>query len=114
MKLKLCLIISLSLLTVGTVFGQEANYWPGHQTLMMDNPGITGCGVEGVMRISYLNFFPGKGYNFHSGFISYDSYFPAIHGGAGIYISDDYAGGIMNETRGGISYAYYLQAGREL
>ncbi|MDP4222570.1 MAG: type IX secretion system membrane protein PorP/SprF, partial [Bacteroidota bacterium] len=46
--------------------------------------------------------------------ISYDSYFPAIHGGAGIYISDDYAGGIMNETRGGISYAYYLQAGREL
>jgi type IX secretion system PorP/SprF family membrane protein len=37
-----------------------------------------------------------------------------LHGGAGFYLSDDYLGGIVNDFRGGISYAYFLQAGKDL
>ena len=70
--------------------------------------------MKGSVRFSYLNFYPGNSYNFHSVYFSYDSYFPGIHGGAGIYVSDDYLGGIMNDVRGGLSYSYFLQAGKEL
>ncbi|HAX92415.1 MAG TPA: hypothetical protein DCY25_00465, partial [Bacteroidales bacterium] len=38
----------------------------------------------------------------------------ALHGGAGAYIASDHIGGIMNDLRGGLSYSYFLQAGREL
>ena len=40
--------------------------------------------------------------------------FPALHGGAGFYLADDYLGGIINDFRGGLSYAYFLQAGKDL
>ena len=40
--------------------------------------------------------------------------FPYLHGGAGFYLSDDYLGGIVNDLRGGFSYAYFLQAGKDL
>lgn len=96
------------------VSGQLTNYGPGFQTLMMRNPGAAGSGEEGKLRMSYLSFFPGSGYDFHSAWFSYDSYFEPLHGGAGIYFAGDYSGGIMNDLRGGISYAYFLQAGRDL
>jgi type IX secretion system PorP/SprF family membrane protein len=37
-----------------------------------------------------------------------------LHGGAGLYLTDDYLGGIINDIRGGVSYAYFLQAGKDL
>jgi type IX secretion system PorP/SprF family membrane protein len=95
-------------------FGQETDKGPGYQTIMMNNPAYTGSEGEGVLRMSYLNFYPGNSYNLHSGYISYDSYFPALHGGAGMYISNDYLGGIVNDLRGGFSYSYFLQAGKDL
>ena len=30
------------------------------------------------------------------------------------YISNDYLGGIVNELRSGLSYTYFLQAGKDL
>ena len=94
--------------------GQETNYGPGYQTILVNNPAFTGSSGTGTMRLSYLNFYPGKSYNLHSVYFSYDSYFPAIHGGAGFFVSDDYQGGILNDLRGGLSYSYFLQAGKEL
>ncbi len=96
------------------VICQETNYGPGYQTLMINNPAFSGSNSDGIMRLSYFNFYPGNQYNFHSVFLSYDSYFPSLHGGAGFYISNDYMGGIVNELRGGLSYSYFLQAGRDL
>jgi len=81
---------------------------------MVNNPAFSGSNLDGIMRLSYFNFYPGNKYNFHSVFLSYDSYFSQLHGGAGFYISNDYLGGIMNELRGGLSYSYFLQAGRVL
>lgn len=108
------LILLLLLLITESVYSQDTNYGPGYQTIMMNNPSLAGNNGPGVLRLSYLNFYPGQNYKFHSVYISYDSYFPAIHGGAGVYMADDYLGGIVNDVRGGFSYSYFLQAGREL
>ena len=95
-------------------FGQETDPGPGFQMIMMNNPAFAGVEGDGVLRLSYLNLYPGYNYNLHSVYLSYDSYFPALHGGAGFYISDDYLGGIVNDLRGGLSYTYFLQAGKDL
>ena len=96
------------------VFGQETDPGPGYQMMMMNNPSLVGSGGDGVLRLSYLNFYPGNNYNLNSVYFSYDSYFSELHGGAGLYLSDDYLGGIINDFRGGLSYAYFLQAGKDL
>lgn len=96
------------------VNSQETCYGPGYQTMVMSNPAFAGSEYDGTMRLSYMNFYPGNNYNFHSFFISYDSYLEMLHGGAGAYIASDHIGGIMNDLRGGLSYSYFLQAGREL
>ncbi len=95
-------------------FGQETETGPGFQTMMMNNPSLAGSSGDDVLRLSYLNLYPGNNYNFHSVYLSYDSYYPVLHGGAGLYLADDYLGGIINDFRGGLSYAYFLQAGKDL
>ena len=98
----------------GRSFGQEIDPGPGYQMILMSNPALSGSEGDGVLRLSYLNFYPGNNYNLHSVYVSYDSYFPLLHGGAGIYLSDDYLGGIVNDIRGGLSYSYFLQIGKDL
>ncbi len=95
------------------LLSQETNYGPGYQTMIVNNPAFSGSSLDGTMRLSYLNFYPGNNYNFHSVFLSYDSYFQSLHGGAGFYISNDFIGGIVNDLRGGLSYSYFLQAGKD-
>ena len=95
-------------------FGQEPDPGPGYQMMMINNPSLAGSSGDGEIWLSYLNFFPGNGYNLHSVYFSYDSYFQILHGGAGIYLADDYLGGIINDLRGGLSYSYFLQAGKDL
>ncbi len=94
--------------------GQLSGYGPGYQMAMIGNPAITGSEGDGYIRLSYMNFYPGNAYNLHSAFFSYDGYFPSLHGGAGLFISNDYLGGIVNDLKGGLSYAYFFQAGKEL
>lgn len=82
--------------------------------MLMNNPGFSGAEGEGMLRLSYFNFYPGNQYNLHSFYTSYDAYYPSLHGGAGFWLADDYLGGIVNDFRGGLSYAYFLHAGKEL
>jgi type IX secretion system PorP/SprF family membrane protein len=95
-------------------FGQDSDPGPGYQMILINNPAFSGSEGDGALRLSYLNFFPGNNYNLHSVYLSYDSYFTALHGGAGFYLTDDYMGGIINDLRGGLSYSYFLKAGKEL
>jgi type IX secretion system PorP/SprF family membrane protein len=95
-------------------FGQDIDPGPGYQFMMMNNPSLSGGGGDGELRLSYNNFYPGNNYNLHSAYFSYDSYFTKLHGGAGIYLADDYLGGIINDFRGGLSYAYFLHATKDL
>jgi type IX secretion system PorP/SprF family membrane protein len=87
---------------------------PAYQSLLMNNPAMSGSEGRGVLRLSYLNYYPGNSYNLNSAYLSYDSYVPALHGGAAFYLSEDYMGGIINDLRGALSYAYFLQAGKNL
>ena len=94
-------------------YGQETDQGPSFQMLMIKNPSLSGVSGDGVLRLSYLNFYPGNSYNLHSVYLSYDSYFTGLHGGAGVYLSDDYLGGIVNDLKAGLFYSYYLQAGKD-
>ncbi len=93
---------------------QEPDPGPGYQMMMISNPALVGGEGDGLLRLSYLNYYPGNNYDLHSVYFSYDSYFPQLHGGAGVFLTDDYLGGIINDFRGGFSYAYFLQAGKDL
>ena len=93
---------------------QETDPVPTYQTVLMNNPAMSGSGEAGTLRISYLNFYPGNGYNLHSLYLSYDSYFKEIYGGAAFYLSNDYLGGHINNIRGGVSYSYFLQASEKV
>ncbi len=110
-------LIFILFLTVGlSLFckGQDSESGPGYQLILMNNPALSGSEGDGVIRLSYHNYYPGNNYNLHSVYFSYDSYVPSLHGGVGVYVSDDYMGGIANEMKGGISYSYFLQAGKDL
>jgi type IX secretion system PorP/SprF family membrane protein len=106
--------VLLAFLTLLPVIGQETTYGPGYQTIMNTNPAFAGSSGDGIMRLSYLNFYPGNNYDLHSFFLSYDTYIPLVHGGAGLFVSNDYIGGIVNDVRGGFSYSYHLQAGKNM
>jgi type IX secretion system PorP/SprF family membrane protein len=111
---KVGIFILILLRTVYSVQGQGLDAGPGYQALLMNNPALSGSEGNSVLRLSYLNYYPGNNYNLNSLFLSYDSYFQRLHGGAGFYLSEDYLGGIVNDLRGGFSYAYFLQAGKNL
>lgn len=96
------------------VCGQELTSPAGYQSTMINNPGVTGSEGNGLIRLSYINHYPGNNLNLHTAFISYDAYFPSLHGGAGFYLSDNYLGGVINDIRGGLSYSYFFQAGKNL
>jgi type IX secretion system PorP/SprF family membrane protein len=94
--------------------GQEPGAGLDYQMTMISNPALTGSEGDYILRLSYLNNFPGNNYNLHSIALSCDGYFPSLHGGAGLFLSDDYLGGILNDLKGGFSYSYYFQAGNKL
>jgi type IX secretion system PorP/SprF family membrane protein len=110
MRYSLCIIIVILILPF-RANGQEGfNY----QMTMISNPSVTGSSGDGIIRLSYLNYYPGNNFNLHSVSLSYDSYFPSLHGGAGFYLSDDYLGGIVNNLKGGFSYSYFFRATQDL
>lgn len=93
---------------------QESDYGPGYQTILINNPAFAGSESDGILRLSYYNYYPGNNYNLNSVFVSYDTFIPALHGGAGFYLSDDYLGGIINDMHGGFSYSYHFQADKNI
>jgi type IX secretion system PorP/SprF family membrane protein len=108
------LIILIVIVITKICSGQEPGSGTGYQMTLMNNPAFSGSSGDGALRLSYLNYLPGNNYKLNSVWLSYDSYFPLLHGGTGFYISDDYTGGIINDLRAGMSYSYFLQAGRDL
>lgn len=108
------IFLIITIATAATAPAQGIKSGPLYQMLLMNDPALSGSEGDGVMRLSYINYYPGNSYNLNSVYLSYDSYFPALHGGTSFYLSEDYLGGIVNDLRGGISYAYFLQAGSNL
>ena len=92
------------------VSGQEPVYGPDYQTTLISNPALTGSEGDGTFRLSYKNLYPGNGFDLHSVCLSYDGYFPSLHGGAGFFISDNYLGGIVTDLKGGRYYFNIFQS----
>lgn len=108
------IILLLILLVRPGALAQDTGLGAGYQTIVSANPAIAGVEGDGTIRLSYLNFFPGKGYNLQTLYASYDTYVPYLHGGAGVWISNEVQGRIVNDLRGAFSYGYFLRAGDEL
>ena len=107
------LLFIISFLEISS-FGQEVLSGLNYQGTMIGNPALTGSEGDGLLRLSYQNLYPGNNYNLHSVCLSYDSYFPSLHGGGGFYLSDNYMGGMINDLKGGFSYSYFFRAGTDL
>lgn len=107
-------ITFLIIITGGISGGQYSESGFDYQAIMLNNPALAGAEGDGSLRLSFINHYPGQGYKLFSGRMSYDSYFPSLHGGVGIFVSNDYLGGIINDLQGGFSYAYYFRAGRDV
>ena len=80
----------------------------------MINPALSGVSGTTNLSLIYYNYYPGQGYDLNSFFMSFDTYLPALHGGAGIYASNQVLGGMINELQTGFGYAYHLKATEEL
>lgn len=92
---------------------QDTNYGPGYRNGMQTNPAFSGVAGDGQLSLTYYNFYPGKGFNLNSFFMSYDSYVPVLHGGTGFYLSNDLLGGIIRDLKAGIGYAYHLKVDKD-
>jgi type IX secretion system PorP/SprF family membrane protein len=97
-----------------TLSGQDTWYGTMSGMHFMYNPAYTGSSGLPVMNISCYSFLPGNNFALRSGYASFDTYLPGLHGGTGLWLSDDMLGEIINDFRAGASYAYHLQAGRDL
>lgn len=96
-----------------TLSGQDTWYGSLSGMQVMYNPGFAGTGGSPSLKISAFSFLPGNGFGLQSVYASYEGYFNSLHGGAGFWVADDIMGDIMNDLRGGASYAYHFRAGRE-
>jgi type IX secretion system PorP/SprF family membrane protein len=114
MKLRYRTILAFLLLCPAAVSGQDTWYGSVSGMHFMYNPAYAGATGNSVMNLSAFSFLPAGGFGLRSVYASADSYFPSLHGGAGIWMSDDMTGEVMNDFRAGASYAYHLRAGRDL
>ena len=78
---------------------------------LIENPSVAGIEGYGVLRFSYKNIFPGNKYKLNKMFLTYDSYFEGLHGGASFFLSNDSKAGMINDLHTGLSYAYHFKAG---
>ncbi|MFN8242028.1 MAG: PorP/SprF family type IX secretion system membrane protein [Bacteroidales bacterium] len=103
-------VISMILMML-TTFTRSQDTWHGATmgSALLYNPAFAGAYGEGIGRLSYQNHYPGRNLDLHSLSLTYDTYIEGLHGGVGLFISEDYLGGIINELSGGLAYSYHLK-----
>ena len=112
MKFSYRTLSPLLLLCTLTLRGQDTWHGTVSGMQMMYNPAFAGLREAPSVNLSAFTFLPGKGFNLRSVYASYDAYYSGLHGGAGVWLSDDISGEVMNDLRGGLSYSYHFRAGR--
>lgn len=113
MKFSYRTLSPLLLICTLTLSGQDTWHGTVSSMQMMYNPAFAGVRGTPSVNLSAFTFLPGKGFSLRSVYASYDSYYPGLHGGAGVWLSDDMFGEVMNDLRGGLSYSYHFRAGRK-
>lgn len=107
-------LILLILLSFNLAKSQDMEGTMPYSVDLISNPAFTGSGEYGNLKLVYRDYFPGNGFNLNSLYVGYDTFSESIHGGAGMYISENNMGGIINDIKIGANYAYHLRASRDL
>lgn len=107
--------ITLIIILSGLILkGQDTWYGTMSGMHVMYNPAYAGSSGVPSLQLSCYSFLPGNGFGLQSVYGSFDGFFESLHGGAGLWISDDMLGDVMNDFRSGAAYAYHLRAGNDL
>lgn len=107
----LCLFLFLICFSAG---GQDNEAYSFYYNPVQSNPALAGSQDMGMLRLNYRDYYPGRGLDLHSVFLSYDTFLEPVHGGVGIYISDNILGPLINELRTGAAYSYHLRATKDI
>ncbi|HUS86232.1 MAG TPA: PorP/SprF family type IX secretion system membrane protein [Bacteroidales bacterium] len=110
---KLVLLV-FTILIFRSGYSQDIESGTPYNAPVLSNPAMTGSHPDGLMILSYRDFYSGNNYQIGSVFVSYDSYFEQVHGGFGAYLTENRLGKILNDLRSGVTYSYHLRATREL
>lgn len=113
MKFSYRTLSPLLLLCTLTLSSQDTWHGTVSGMQMMYNPAFAGLRGTPSVNLSAFTFLPGKGFGLRSVYASYDGYYTGLHGGAGVWLTDDMFGEVMNDLRGGLSYSYHFRAGRK-
>lgn len=81
---------------------------------LSSNPAYAGSAGTSLITLSYAALYPGYNMGTATIYGSWDSWFESLHGGAGIYVLETRLGDVLNDLRIGGTYAYHLQADRNL
>jgi type IX secretion system PorP/SprF family membrane protein len=103
------------LITAFQVRGQDASFSQFYANPLYLNPALAGGNVCPRLILNYRNQWPSisKGYVTYNA--SYDQYVDKLHGGIGILVNSDNAGGgILTANTASLIYAYKFQAGKKL
>jgi type IX secretion system PorP/SprF family membrane protein len=96
------------------MYAQDTESLSFYYNPVQANPAMAGSEGPGKLRLMYRDYYPGRGLNLYSVYCSYDSFIEAIHGGVGVYVSENLMGDLLNDLRAGAAYSYHLRVSRNL
>jgi type IX secretion system PorP/SprF family membrane protein len=101
-------ILVFCLFTVSCLHAQDAFFSQYNSAPVYLNPGFTGSTGYARAATSFRDQWPQLSGNFITSNVSYDQYFAKLHGGLGLNMEYDLAGGLFSTTSANLSYAFHL------
>ncbi|MCX6286381.1 MAG: type IX secretion system membrane protein PorP/SprF [Bacteroidetes bacterium] len=115
MKRRSCFTVILFFASLWTTFAQDPEFSQFYANPLYLNPALTGATICPRIIGNYRNQWPGLGKAYNTYSFSYDQYFGILHGGLGLLVTADRAGGgSLNTTTIGLSYAYMFNITEKL
>ncbi len=107
MKLRSGFVVVFLFICIWTSFAQDPEFSQFYANPLYLNPALTGATICPRIIGNYRNQWPGLGKAYSTYNFSYDQYLGIFHGGLGLLVTADRAGGgSLNTTTIGLSYAY--------
>jgi type IX secretion system PorP/SprF family membrane protein len=105
-RLAVILLFTIPFVT-GEIFAQDPAFSQFYANPLYLNPALAGVTLNPRLIANYRNQWPGMGKAFNTYNFSYDQYVGFLHGGVGLLVTADRAGGgTLNTTMISLSYAY--------
>ena len=105
-RIVLIVLFAIPFLTMKS-FAQDPEFSQFYANPLYLNPALAGVTLSPRAIVNYRNQWPGIGHAFNTYNVSYDQYVEFLHGGVGILLTADRAGGgTLNTTMISLVYAY--------